>query len=238
MWGPMLSCWNSKILFPCPISQSRVRKSPSYLPAGVGTFVLPSSPQVIEMIDSQHHVPPSPSHVGMERSFTTGQDGIKRPMSKHGWWCQDCKENGKYRNLIQDGPRRSINWAHGVKFLYPARLLAGKKHSRVLVLLPKESHCSGNLVFSSHPYCVFGFLLVEGAIVGHCSVLEDFSFHCVSDNFPDLLSIVLPDSLSLWQLVWQWGGVGRKLAQILPILCNALLPSAASMAHMSCIPLK
>lgn len=104
MWGPMLSCWNSKILFFCPISQSGVRKSPSYLPGGVGTFVLPSSPRVIEMIDSQHHVPPNPSHEGMERGFAAGQDGIKRPMGKHSWWCQDCKEkNGKYIKFLIQG---------------------------------------------------------------------------------------------------------------------------------------
>lgn len=81
----------------------------------------------------------------------------------------------------------------------------GKRSSSVFIQLPGESHFSGNLVFSNHHNVLPYFC---GYFISFSSLGENFfPPQCVSDNFPDLLIILLPDPHSLWKPIWhlRWG---------------------------------
>lgn len=79
----------------------------------------------------------------------------------------------------------------------------GKVNLCVIIQLPGESHFSGNLVFTNHCNIVSyfcGYFRLFSSL-GH----NFFPPQSVSDNFPDLLIILLPDPHSLWQPVWHLG---------------------------------
>lgn len=66
-----------------------------------------------------------------------------------------------------------------------------------------ESHFAENLVFSNHSNTVLYFFQLFEIIVQFGG--DIFSTEYVSNNFPDLLIVLLPDPHSLWQLIWHLG---------------------------------
>lgn len=141
-------------------------------------------------------------------------------------WRQDCKEkNRKYLNLIRNASfNHSIaitgHVGTGSKVSVPSLVASHELNqsagSGCREGLERQAHlCSfsfpgshiswGNLVFSNHCNIVPYF----------CGYFRSFSSwgggriffppQCVSDNFPDLLIILLPDPRSLWQPIWHLG---------------------------------
>lgn len=111
----------------------------------------------------------------------------------------------------------------GLKVLYPSRSLATSqqeedgrtgKTSSSLHSVSQETHSSGHLVADKHCNIVPYFSGYFG------SFRENFSPpQRVSDDFPDLLIVLLPYPCLLWEPYWHLGGGWERTdANSVPVL--------------------